>query len=391
MDARLQRTRAPLLAGDPLRAVAALTVLVSHVTGLAYVSWALDRGTPGADNPFGLFGDVLAAGGPFGVSLFFVLSGYLLSRPFVRAFALGDRRPSLARFARNRILRVVPAYWVLLTILVLVVVLPGIEQASARPLARVYLFDGGFFRPLSLWIGHGWTLDVEMRFYLGLGLVGTGLALAGPRVRLSASARLAVLASIATAIAVWSFAAHPVEDPLTAIDFGGNVGRFSAGILLAVIEAARLPSFGADTRRAAKGLFAGGLAGLTAVCVAYAYDDGGLGLGSAATAGMTLTSGLVVAGPLLWQWGGGGRPWRVLDNRFMWWAGSRSYSIYLVHVPVFTALVTALGDESGYGLRAAVLAVAGAPLALGAAELLHRYVEVPSLGHRSPSQTVPGA
>jgi peptidoglycan/LPS O-acetylase OafA/YrhL len=53
---------------------------------------------------FGMRGEV-------GVSLFFVLSGCLLSIPFWTSFIKGERFPSLSFYAINRAARIIPAYW----------------------------------------------------------------------------------------------------------------------------------------------------------------------------------------------------------------------------------------------------------------------------------------
>src|SRR4051794_10178051 len=184
-ESALRRAREPFAVGDPLRGLSALAVAVAHVVGVAVISWVFDlNGAPYSHQFYGALGDWVGAQGTAGVSVFFVLSGFLLSRPFVRAAVWGDRRPSLARFARNRVLRIAPAYWAVLTVLVFTVVLTGLDDVSARQLAHLYLFDGGTAtRPLPLWMGHVWTLDIEIRFYLGLGLVGTVFALTLARLR----------------------------------------------------------------------------------------------------------------------------------------------------------------------------------------------------------------
>ena len=53
---------------------------------------------------FGMRGEV-------GVSLFFVLSGCLLSLPFWNSFVNGNRAPNLKFYAINRAARIIPAYW----------------------------------------------------------------------------------------------------------------------------------------------------------------------------------------------------------------------------------------------------------------------------------------
>ena len=45
-----------------------------------------------------------------GVPIFFVLSGFLLFRPWVRATAAGRDWPSVRRYAWHRVRRIMPAY-----------------------------------------------------------------------------------------------------------------------------------------------------------------------------------------------------------------------------------------------------------------------------------------
>ena len=56
-------------------------------------------------NVVGLFGSL-------GVSIFFVLSGFLLYRPFVRSMVTDREFPPILDFWTRRLFRIVPAYWV---------------------------------------------------------------------------------------------------------------------------------------------------------------------------------------------------------------------------------------------------------------------------------------
>src|SRR4051812_6590794 len=87
---------------DGLRGLAALGVLVLHVWMFSYG----DNGKP----PKGLL-DLALGELRLGVQLFFVLSGFLLFRPFVAAALGGGPRPSLRRYAVRRAARILPAYW----------------------------------------------------------------------------------------------------------------------------------------------------------------------------------------------------------------------------------------------------------------------------------------
>lgn len=91
---------------DFVRAVACLMVLAHHVA---------QRVSPevlGGWAPASLFVQMFA----FGVGAFFVLSGYLLSRPFWRALDAGQPMPDLGTYALRRAARIVPGFWLALTV-----------------------------------------------------------------------------------------------------------------------------------------------------------------------------------------------------------------------------------------------------------------------------------
>src|SRR4051794_19182180 len=136
---------------DALRAIAVLAVVVFHVAGLtgALAGW-----------PLGSAALVLGACGPL---LFFVISGFLLYRPFVAARVRGTPPPRAGRYARRRALRILPAYWLALTVLA---VFPGIVGAFTGDWWRYYLFLQLYSdRTLGLGIPVAWTLCVEVAFY----------------------------------------------------------------------------------------------------------------------------------------------------------------------------------------------------------------------------------
>lgn len=376
----LQRAREPFGAGDPLRGIAALAVVLGHMLGIPVISYVQDRGLDGGSvtGAFGPVGDVVTGGGTFGVSIFFVLSSYLLSRPFLRSFLYGTPKPGLGRYARNRVLRIVPAYWALLVALLITVVATGLADATLRQVVKLFVFAGDPDRPFPLWVGHVWTLDIEVRFYALLGILGTLLIVLRDHIPW----RVGVVAVLTIGLTVWSFWDHPSRASFDAYGFEANAGRFSIGVLLALVEASLLRVPRSPVLPVA--LFAGGVLGLGALSVAD--QDPSLPLGDWTPWLVTAAAGAIVAGPLLWQWAG--RPtWRALDNGFLRWAGSRSYSIYLVHLPVFAFLVQ-IDEGGGYQRRALLCAISGIPFVFALAELLHRAVERPAMARRAPSQVV---
>ena len=155
-------SRLPAL--DALRAIAAGVVVATHV-GFA-------TGATGAT----AFGGLLARM-DVGVAIFFVLSGFLLFRPFAYAMATGARRPGVRRYLWRRALRILPAYWV--TVAVCLAVLPdnaGVPRADWLRFATLtQIYQPGHLHEA---LGHTWSLATEAVFYLLLPLAAA-VALGG--------------------------------------------------------------------------------------------------------------------------------------------------------------------------------------------------------------------
>ena len=96
-----------LLGADFVRASACLMVLAHHL------AQRLDPNVlPAVVRPAYFFG----LKGAFGVAVFFVLSGFLLARPFWQALDSGSPMPSLKVYAMRRAARIVPGFWLALTV-----------------------------------------------------------------------------------------------------------------------------------------------------------------------------------------------------------------------------------------------------------------------------------
>src|SRR4051812_27260591 len=132
---------------DGLRALAALMVLVGHTS---FLSGFNGRGQVGA----------VLSRFDLGVALFFIISGFLLYRPFVSARMDGRSAPGVLRYGRRRLLRIVPAYWLALTVLA---IWPGLGGDVFGHVPVYYLF----LQNLRIeWLQGGittaWSLCVEM-------------------------------------------------------------------------------------------------------------------------------------------------------------------------------------------------------------------------------------
>jgi peptidoglycan/LPS O-acetylase OafA/YrhL len=87
---------------EGVRGLAAASILVYHVE--REMNGDTGRLTPS-------FLDAVVTHMWLGVPAFFVLSGFLLYRPFVASTIFGDKWPSVQRYSRARVLRIFPAYW----------------------------------------------------------------------------------------------------------------------------------------------------------------------------------------------------------------------------------------------------------------------------------------
>jgi len=149
------RGREPAL--DGLRALAALAVVLTHV---AFQTGLVGRGALG----------VVLGRFDFGVTVFFALSGYLLYGSHVRAAAAGRTAPDTVGYYVRRAVRVLPAYWLVLVV-VLVTTRPPLPDAVAN-LALVQIYLPGVFLPGYT---HTWSLVTELSFYAVLPLIAIAL------------------------------------------------------------------------------------------------------------------------------------------------------------------------------------------------------------------------
>ena len=149
---------------DVLRGIAISMVLLAHLP---------------FDSPSDWFGYVvlhrLILSGWIGVDLFFVLSGFLLSLPFATASLSGKPPPANARYFKRRLLRVFPAYYAQL----IIILLAGAWFVSWKPLggtsllAHLLMFFNFGTAPVRPLVGLWWTLPVELSFYLILPLIAS--------------------------------------------------------------------------------------------------------------------------------------------------------------------------------------------------------------------------
>ena len=322
---------------DSLRAIAALGVLMFHVAAITAL----------LEKP--VLGDALVALGPNALIIFFVISGFLLYRPFVAETAGVRPGAGTARYLRRRVLRIVPAYWAALTLLA---IFPGIVGVFSDDWWRYYFF-------LQLYsaetVGGGipvaWSLCVEVTFYLLLPLWALGIRRLGARIGPDAWLRTELAAlgvAAAAAIAVQVLAQRNVISDLVATTLAGQLVWFCVGMALAVASVAVERGGGGKVVgfvSAWPGLCWVGAAAAFAGVVAVKDTEGLAGILRALTehqpiprtlASIALSAAFACLIVLPAVFGGRavGLPRRILASRVLTWLGVISYGIFLWHLPV---------------------------------------------------------
>jgi peptidoglycan/LPS O-acetylase OafA/YrhL len=228
MDRRPARTSTRFPCFDGLRALAALLVIGVHTT---FVSGFTGR------SGIGNYTSRLE----IGVSVFFVISGFLLYRPFAVSHFVDRAGPSIPAFWVRRLKRIVPAYW--LAFFVITYVLHGDTPVRhGWGSLAIYLGFAQIYSPGHALTGvtQAWSLCTEMSFYLALPLWAAfvGRRRRAPDTQLRVElAGLAALAGASFAFRIWILQWHTREAATMVNWLPAYADLFALGMLLAVVSA----------------------------------------------------------------------------------------------------------------------------------------------------------
>ncbi|OAA23284.1 putative acyltransferase [Frankia sp. EI5c] len=141
---------------DGLRAIAAMLVLFVHV---AFYS-GLTTGSAGGD---------YVARGEIGVEVFFLISGFLLYRPFAAAHLGGRTAPVASGFYIRRLLRIFPLYWLALAVALNVIPDERMGVHGLTGLLQTGFLMQGYRQETAIQgLTQAWTLNIEFAFYIWL-------------------------------------------------------------------------------------------------------------------------------------------------------------------------------------------------------------------------------
>ena len=385
----MQGQRATNKAGQPqLEALTGLRILAAlHVVAFHYAVPAAVASGPAALERFLRMGFI-------GVSLFFVLSGFVLAYNYAGEDGglRGARRP----FWVARLSRIYPLFLLALVLQAPVYVAQTVEHSGLRSgllraaitaVPALVMLQAWTPFTTAAWNGPGWSLSAEAFFYLAFPWVVARvrcatrgqLAVAGAACFLAANAAPLALFVASRATRLEATSVHMLGASLDGLQLAQRTVGFNPLL--------RLPEFvfgvclgkyflatrSAPRRDGGAALAAGSMVALAAIfCAAGALPDARFLLQNGAC--LPLFGALVLG---LAQ--GGGRLGRALSTKAMLRLGEASYAVYILQEPVWSLFSLALPPA----VRAARAPGWPAFLALvvvlvAVSFLAHRFVEVPA-------------
>jgi peptidoglycan/LPS O-acetylase OafA/YrhL len=331
-----------------------------------------------------------------GVTLFFVLSGFLLFLPFAAAVLREQRRPAFDAYIRNRALRILPAYWFILLCTALVLQTARVYQAGTLGVAQMdnlsllgqnaLLLQNYHPATVATGIGPAWSLEIEVLYYLLLPLLVLAAILLARMATTRGQRVVAMLfpAVLLGVVGVASVALGPNSGfpfartwvGVWRLSFFTHAHLFAPGLALAVALVEyqdgrlRLPRWWRPVA---------GIAGVVVAVTAIKLTVDGTILARWEPAIIAIACSLLLALTVLSVSDSRSRLVATLDSRTLVAAGLASYSVYLWHYPVILWLrdhnLTISGGFGAYVLNLTVVAAAVGVLS----GLTYNYVEKPAL------------
>jgi peptidoglycan/LPS O-acetylase OafA/YrhL len=359
-----------------MRAVAAFAVVATHA--------GFQSGRSVDNGPFA----PLLSRLNFGVTLFFLLSGFLLSRPFL-ANPSTLSPGSVGRFWWRRALRVFPAYWIAIS--VTLAFLTTHHASLDDWLSYLFMIDTFTHHYSITALSQMWTLPVELSFYLCLPLAIRASRGVRGRSRPHVGALLITMVAIAVATnllvhGLGSGSSPGLLWPPLYFDW------FALGILLAWVNVDGVDTpvsrLRQDLRLWAQSAGTCWVIGALLLWLATLPLAGPRDVAPASTWEWTIGHDLYGAAAffLLLPLTQGGAVWQrqLLGNRVMCWLGEVSYGVYLWHLALLLAIQRWIGWQVFAGHFVELIAMTSLA-ATGVAALSWHLIEGPLLRRFSTS------
>ena len=275
--------------------------------------------------------------GVAGISLFFMLSGFVLAYAYP---SIMPTRPAAMRFLASRFARIYPVYFLALVGFAPFILchrfsteapLLATEKSIASLLPSVLLIQSWFHPRFAVsWNGPGWTLSVEFVFYLLFPVIA-------PRIRALSHPGKLWLALVCWAVSMALSMIDPLllspsefNDGLVSFNPIFHLPTFISGVALGYHFAAR--------RSATNGTLMSG-AGLLLICLIAPVSH------SLPPLLVHNAVFLPAFGLLLYGLASGGWPAQLLSKRPMVLLGESSYALYILQFPLLYTLMFA--NEGG--------------------------------------------
>lgn len=377
--------RFPLV--DGVRALAALAVVTTHAgfsSNASATAW------------YGRFTARLDVG----VAIFFAIAGFLLFRPYLADYVDGLRAPSYSRYLFRRGLRVLPAYWIALSILALI----GLVTLDSRlweQYGLVQIYDS---QEVFGGIVPAWSLATEVAFYAALPLVVTAIRWERSETRAGRLRTAAWMTGMlwATAI-VFRLALRDLNGARPSIWFNalpGTLDWFAVGMGFAVLSVA---ARGAEKpNRVAR--FFERRPGVCWLAAAGLFTFVSLGLGATGTWGEARTTagwlamhvlyGLIAAlvlAPAAFPGQAKSLVHLLLDHPLLSGLGVISYGVFLYNGPIAVWLSRSQLSGMWAGKPFLGILLGTVALTIPAAALSYRLIERPLLKLKDWRLSLPAA
>jgi peptidoglycan/LPS O-acetylase OafA/YrhL len=338
---------------DGLRFVAITSVVVYHLTHFYLVK----SGRTATD----ALTRALLQGG-FGVSLFFVVSGFIISVPFAKAHLAGGVQPSLSRYYLRRLARLEPPYFA--NLLLMFVLLSFVKPESfisrlQHLLASAVYQHNAIYGSVSSINFVAWSLEIEFQFYVLAPLLAPVFGVRNPVWR-----RVILVA----AILGWSGLAFMTRgSPRLYLSIAGHGAYFLSGFLLADFYVTRWSS--ASPLRSWDVVTVLAWPGILAILLG----------GGVWRLSLPLVVAVAYAAAFRGHW-----TRRLLRLPALYIVGGMCYTIYLYHFAVISAvgnpLLRVVPDALPFSVSVASLGLVVLPVVLAVSSVLYLALEKPFMG-----------